>query len=63
MLAAGGGSVEDMRAHGENEQEWAREWFPHRLTFPAGESSPGADALAMWELIVNDFLATLPLED
>lgn len=52
-----------MATPGENGQGQVREWFPHRLTFPATEPSPAADTLAMWELIADDFLATLPLED
>lgn len=35
-------------------------WFPHRSVDPEPD---GPEALAMWELIVSDFLATLPLED
>ncbi|MEW6545889.1 MAG: hypothetical protein AB1446_03090 [Bacillota bacterium] len=63
MLVTGGKGMEDTMRYSENQHLWAKEWFPHRLVVPERELPGGEDALMMWDLIVQDFLASLPLED
>lgn len=54
--------VEDNMAYGEKYLSGSTEWYPYRpAVFP--DEDGGEEALMMWDLIVRDFLASLPLED
>lgn len=58
-----GQGMQDGTPSGENIRLRAGEWFPHRPAHPDEEADPGHEVILMWDLILADFLATLPLED
>jgi hypothetical protein len=61
-LNTGGDKVEDNVAYSEKYNPGAAEWYPYRPGDLPDEQA-GEDAFMMWEFILRDFLASLPLED
>ena len=54
--------MEDNVAYSEKYNPGAAEWYPYRPGDLPDEQA-GEDAFMMWEFILRDFLASLPLED
>ncbi|MDI6894099.1 MAG: hypothetical protein AB1503_10020 [Bacillota bacterium] len=55
--------MEDNVAYGEKYHLRAGEWYPHRPGNFPDEEAAGEEDRMMWDLILRDFLASLPLED